>query len=339
MAILRKKPVISKMLAYKKKMQAKEYAIQLIELNYSNQCNFRCQHCFSKNLSPGGAKIPIAAVRDLANQAHELGAWQWHLQGGEPTLWPELQQVVEAIDPSRFHLFLTSNGSLMTRDLAKMLADIGVDKVSVSIDSFDAAAHDAFRRHEGAFEKAMEALTHVRDAGMEANINTCVTSQNARSEELMDLMRLAEERNFTVLFVIAAPVGAWAGRRDLLISEDDVRHLLEIKKRYPFVHRDLYPFLGVEWGCRTVNGLVYVTPEGDVLSCPFIHIKLGNIHTERLADILRRGWRVKYFRDFSDKCLVGEHREFIEKIIPRYAHAMGPIEFDAAFAPDDLYSE
>jgi len=339
MAIITKKSVLKKMLAYRKNMQQGRYALQLVELNYSNQCNFKCQHCFSKNLSPSHARMPMEAVRELADQADALGAWQWHLQGGEPTIWPELAQVVEAIDPSRFHLFITSNGSMLTRDKARMLADIGIDKVSVSIDSFDAGAHDAFRRHDGAFDKAMAALFHVRDMGMEANINTCVTALNAQSEGLMELVRFAEEHNFTMLFVIAAPVGAWAGRHDLLISEEDAQHLLDLKRRYPFVHRDLYPVLGVEWGCRTVNGLIYVTPDGDVLSCPFIHIVLGNIHQEPLADILKRGWRVRYFRDYSPKCLVGEDRDFIEKIIPKYAWAKGAVPFEAAFTDDDLYPE
>lgn len=339
MALITKKAVLKKMLAYRKAMQQGQYALQLVELNYSNLCNFKCQHCFSKNLSPFTVKMPLEAVATLAQQAHELGAWQWHLQGGEPTIWPELSEVVKTIDPSRFHIFLTSNGSELTAEKARELAAMGIDKVSISIDSFNAAAHDAFRRREGAFDQALSALFHVREAGMEANINTCVTSQNARSPELMSLVNFAKEHSFTMLFVIAAPVGAWAGRHDLLISEEDARHLLSIKRQHPFVHRDLYPVLGVEWGCRTVNGLIYVTPEGDVLSCPFIHIVLGNIHKEPLADILRRGWRVRHFRDYSGKCLVGEHTEFINTIVPKYAASTGPISFDEAFGPEDLYPE
>ena len=116
MTLLAKKDVLRKMVAYKKKMQAGEYGLQLVELNYSNRCNFKCQHCFSKNLSPADSRMSVDSVKALADQAHELGAWQWHLQGGEPTIWNELESIVEAIDPSRFHLFITSNGFEISKE-------------------------------------------------------------------------------------------------------------------------------------------------------------------------------------------------------------------------------
>jgi MoaA/NifB/PqqE/SkfB family radical SAM enzyme len=155
----------------------------------------------------------------------------------------------------------------------------------------------------------------------------------------LDLIEFAKTNNFTMLFVIAAPVGAWCGRHDLLINEDDSQYIKSLKEKYPFIHRDLYPIFGFEWGCRTVNGLIYVTPSGDVLPCPFIHIKLGNIHESSLHKILENGWKVKYFRDYNEKCLVGEHTEFINRIIPKYAGKSGAIELDQAFDKTDFYTK
>ena len=71
-----------------------------IELNFNNLCNFRCKHCFTNSHIGERAKeqMSIEKVADLANQADELGMFEFDLQGGELTLRPELlYKVIEAI--------------------------------------------------------------------------------------------------------------------------------------------------------------------------------------------------------------------------------------------------
>ena len=77
-----------------------------IELNFNNLCNFRCKHCFTNSHIGERAKemLPINKVADLADQAHELGMFEFDLQGGELTMRPDLlYEVVEAIRPERFY--------------------------------------------------------------------------------------------------------------------------------------------------------------------------------------------------------------------------------------------
>lgn len=339
-SVLNKPDVLRKMAAYVRKVRKGQYALQLMELNYNNRCNFACEHCFSRFLSvPGGRRFTPEDVRALADQAHALGVWQWHLQGGEPLFWPDLDEVVRAIGPERFHIMITTNGSLMTRDNALRLAGLGVDKISVSLDSIDPGEHDAFRHMEGSHQQALAALAHAKQAGLQVNVNTVITRQNVRSQGLLDIIRLAEDNGYTMLLVAATPSGAWAGRRDMLLRPEDSEHVLALKKDHPVIHRDLYPLFGVEWGCRTMNGLVYVTENGDLLSCPFIHIAIGNVFEEPLADILARGWRVRRFRDHSPRCLAGEDLDFIERFMTKAAGRQGPVPFHEAFGPEDLYTE
>ena len=65
-------------------------------------------------------------------------------------------------------------------------------------------------------------------------------------------------------------------------------------------------------GCTTVNRL-YVTPLGDVLVCPYVHVKIGNVFEQSLAEITNYGFSIKYFHNHSDLCLAGEDHEFVEK--------------------------
>lgn len=325
------------MLQYNKRIKAGEYGLQLLELNYDNRCNFKCEHCFSRTLGGDRRRFDIANVKDLADQAHEMGCWQWHFQGGEPLMWPELDDLVRAVGPERFYIFVTTNGWLMTEKRAQELAELGVDKICVSLDSMDAATHDAFRGKKGAHDHAVKALDAVRSAGMQANINITVSHQNAQSPDLLNIIRFAEENDYTVYFVIATPSGAWFGREDILVTEEDRAYLVSLRERYPFVQRDLWPMFDFEWGCRTMNGFVYVTPQGDLLACTFIHIRIGNVLDEPLETVLKRGWRVKHFRDFKPLCLSGEDRTFIKKFMFRKTGADGLIDFKDAFDSEDLY--
>lgn len=311
--------------------------MQLIELNYNNSCNFNCEHCFSHNFPKGSRQLSINDVKRLSRQADEVGAWQWHLQGGEPTVWPDLDDVIMAIDPAKFYIFITSNGWLLSEEKACHLAGLGVDKVSIGLDSWKAEKHDSFRHKPGAYKKAIQALFNAKNAGMQANINTVITHQNLRSSEIMELIEFAEKNQFTILFVVATSSGKWAGKTDMLITQEDADYIRELSLKYNFITRDLYPLFDFEWGCRTMNGLVYITPSGDLLSCPFIHISIGNILEEPLSTILERGWRVKYFRNYSPKCLAGEDYEFIKKFMSKPIGSNGLLYFNDIFNDADLY--
>ena len=79
---------------------------------------------------------------------------------------------------------------------------------------------------------------------------------------------------------------------------------------------------------------VYVTPIGDVLVCPYVHIKIGNIFEKPLKEIIENGFKIKYFRNHSDLCLAGEDKEFIKKFMTK----SGQTIFKPALA-EDIFSK
>ena len=89
-----------------------------IDLNFNNACNLRCKYCFTN--SPKGDLVKeyldTSVIANLADQADELGYFEFDLQGGELLLRPELLfQVLEAIKPDRFYLYLTTNGYFLDK--------------------------------------------------------------------------------------------------------------------------------------------------------------------------------------------------------------------------------
>ena len=89
-------------------------------------------------------------------------------------------------------------------------------------------------------------------------------------------------------------------------------------------------------GCTTVNR-VYVTPIGDVLVCPYVHIKIGNIFEQSLKEIIDHGFKIKYFRNHSDLCLAGEDKSFIRKFMTKQGQTIfKPALASEIFSKDDF---
>ena len=315
--------------------------LRVIELVYHNVCNFRCEHC-STRAAEGAARperLSWETIAALADQAHELGIYEFNLYGGELLIAPDdVFALLRAVRPERFYTFLTTNGYLMTPDLARRLAEAGVDRVSVSLDSLDAATHDRFRGVSGAHARALAALDYVQRAGLQPYVNVTAGHYNARSDDLEKLCAWSAERGYITFLNIAIPSGRWQGRFEVMIDADDRARLIELRKKYKNILRDLWnPFdRGREksLGCQTLSKL-HVTPAGDVTPCSFIHISLGNIRRQPLREIVEYGYGIKYFREHHETCLAGENRAFVEKFMLGGMSLDRPAEARALFGPDD----
>ena len=307
--------------------------LRVLELVYSNACNFHCEHCSTR--APLGENasnlMPLDKVAQLADEADELGIFEWNMHGGELlTNSTRLFELIKVIRPERFWVFVTSNGFLLTKDTAARLAASGVNRVSISIDSFNPQEHDRFRGVHGAYERAMKALEYVKEAGMEPFMNITVGHYNALSEDVENLCKYSYERGYKTFINIAIPSGNWQGHLEVVVDDDDRRHLIELRKKYKNINRDLWnPFdkkhEGV-LGCQTMSKL-YVTPSGDVFPCSFLHIKIGNVYDQSLKEIVQYGYSIKPFREYSEKCLAGEDMQFIKKyMVDRPMSVMKPLD-------------
>ena len=283
------------------------------------ECNFKCQHCFAKAFT-GRAEnraMSIDQVKMVAQQADDLGVFMINLIGGEPLIGFDLDEVIRVLDPKRFRISVTTNGWRLSREMAKHLAGIGVDRVCISVDSAIPEEHDAFRGVKGAHARAMAAIRNSLDAGMVTQIATVVTHQNLHSEGITRLFKITNNLGVYMDLPVAAPCGEWLGKLDMLIDEDDAQYIRDLRKQYPLVRRDIFPSPGLQGGCFAVKQTLYIIPTGDVLPCLLIHSSLGNVFDMPLREIRERGLQLEPFKKYSSKCFAGEDREFINKYMTR----------------------
>jgi MoaA/NifB/PqqE/SkfB family radical SAM enzyme len=328
--------VYEKIMRYPEKVQRGE-SIAILQFQYDYRCNFRCEHCcishFQKDKRQRCFTIPD--VRELSRQADEMGLAHLVITGGEPLVFPDLDELIAAVDPQKFYITSDTNGWLLDLPRAKHLKSLGLDKIQLSLDSLDAAEHDAFRKAKGSHERALRALDASLEAGLNTLIATVVTHQRVQSEEFLEFLEWANAKGVGVFVTYAKPVGAWEGHFESLVTREDMDYLRELEKKYNvFTH--LTPSYGMDLGCIAVKRMISITKFGDIMPCPYIHVSLGNFFEEPLKDIVERGLKIKYFGEHVDTCLIAEDRAFIDKYVAgRIYGKPTPVPLGEVFTEED----
>lgn len=280
-------------------------SVAILQFQYDYRCNLVCAHCCVEKLRRAKRDrcFGIDDVRELSRQADDLGLGQIVLTGGEPLFFKDFDDVVRAIDTTKFFVTIDTNGYLLDLAMAKKLRNMGVDKVQLSLDSILPDDHDLFRGKCGSFEKAVQALDACLDVGLYVIISTVVTKERVRSIEFIEFLRWAKAKDVGVFVTFAKPVGAWEGRTDKLVNREDIEYVHSLRKDYDvFTH--LTPSHGLDLGCIAVKRMVSITKWGDVMPCPYDHRVLGNFFEEPLKDILERS--MKIFKCRIDTCYIAD---------------------------------
>ena len=334
-----------KPLVYEKIMQISERHRQgiptpIIDIAYSYACNLSCDHCTAwrgRWIRPKGARVLTPQdLRRMSDEAHALGWAQFCISGGEPTVFPDLDEVILALQPDKFHLTMSTHGHFLTKEKARHLKSLGLDKVKISLDDFDPKLHDANRHSEGAYDKAINAMFIAKEAGLSVVVQTVVTRNNCQTPRIIEMAKFAQENDFTVDILVARPTGAWEGRYDMLINEEDATFLWEAHQEYPTLHRDVWPAYGLNKGSGAVHSTLHLTQYGDIMPCVYIHIAIGNIFTGTLAESVELGQKIKWFKEFSASCLSGERRDFIENYMAKSYGKELPVQWSEVFTEADM---
>jgi MoaA/NifB/PqqE/SkfB family radical SAM enzyme len=332
----REKPlVVAKMLKLEERFAA-GVPTPVVDICYDRACNLHCRHCFTARFEKKARSLTPADLKKFSDEAHELGLCQLVLSGGEPLVLKDLRDVIAALQPDKFHLSMSSNGFFLTKEMAKNLKSWGLDKVKISVDDFDEAAHDANRNRKGAFRKAMDALFNAKEAGLNVVMQSLITHQNCRTERTVDLAKFAQENGFVVDVMIAHAVGEWEAKHEMLIDEQDAAFMRKVNEQYPALHRDTFPTYGINRGCGCVRSNLHLTQYGDILPCGFMHISLGSIFEEELGDILQRGVSIRHFREYNPLCLSGEDNAFIKKYMTKFYGRPLPVHWSEIFGDEDF---
>lgn len=273
-------------------------------LGITYRCQLDCRHCCTATYArdPRG-ELTTEELKDVIDQAAK--PLVIHFFGGEPTLRPELPELVEYAATRSIFVFFDTNGLLITRDYASRLKASGLEMLHVSIDSPVPERHDEYRGLEGCFDKAIEGVRNALDAGLKCAISTYATRESLESGEFEDTIRLGRELGVTgVRYQLPTPSGKWLHDVDVRLTPEEEEKLRGIAE-FPMVYRDFHFQTQESSQCRGIAAgqYAYVSPLGDVQPCSFMPLTSGNIRQEPLKEILERMWRHPMY---AESCLAEE---------------------------------
>ncbi|MDR8409286.1 GTP 3',8-cyclase MoaA [Nonomuraea sp. 3-1Str] len=198
-----------------------------LRVSLTDKCNLRCTYC----MPPEGLDwLPNAQlltadeiVRLVTIGVERLGVTEVRYTGGEPLLRRELVEIVArttALRP-RPQVSLTTNGIGLSR-LARPLAESGLDRVNVSLDTLD---RDTFKRlaHRDRFADVVEGMAAAHDAGLRpVKVNT-VLMRDVNDHEAVPLLRFCLDQGYELRFIEQMPLDAQHGwSRENMVTADEI---------------------------------------------------------------------------------------------------------------------
>jgi AdoMet-dependent heme synthase len=180
---------------------------RLIFWEVTKGCNLRCIHCrASATELSSPSDLPTDRALDIITQIAAFANPILVLSGGEPLYRRDIFQLARFATDRGLRVALATNGTMVTKQLAKRIVDSGVRRVSISLDGADSLTHDTFRGIPGAFDAAVYGLRNLKELGMSVQINMTIARHNARQlPQVLDMARgLGADALHTFLLV---PVG------------------------------------------------------------------------------------------------------------------------------------
>ncbi|WP_200531883.1 radical SAM protein [Halorubrum sp. LN27] len=173
--------------------RSSDAVVPLVVWNVTEACNLACRHCYFGACDERDEReLSTAEAKAFIDSLAELNVPVLVFSGGEPFVRQDLTELTEHAVERGIRPIASSNGTFLTEERARELADAGLRYVGVSLDGVG-ATNDAFRGVDGAFERAREGLRNARDAGMSVGIRTTMTRGTV--DDVPDVIDLAVEED------------------------------------------------------------------------------------------------------------------------------------------------
>ena len=254
-----------------------------LELTY--RCNWRCVFCYNpRHFDRRG--LGLREWSEVLDDLRELGTLSVTITGGEALAHPEFAEVARAARDRRFTLRLFTNGTLVTEELADVIADLRPLAVEMSLHGERAETHEKATGAPGSFAAMFRGLERLQRRGVPLLLKTLVTSVN--EHELDGMIALAERRG--VPHQLDATVtprddGDTSPLRYRASAEAVARVYRRTAEKAPLPRADREEG-GVNCGLGRIT--LAVDPEGEVFPClQWRRSSLGNVRHTRLRDLWR----------------------------------------------------
>lgn len=185
--------------------------VSYLRVSVTDRCNFRCTYCMSENMTflPKSDLLTLEELDRLCSAFIRRGVDKIRLTGGEPLVRRNVMSLFRSLGAhvkkgDLRELTLTTNGSQLAK-YAHELANCGVKRINVSLDSLDAKKFESITRW-GKLADVLNGLAAAKDAGLEVKINA-VALKDFNENEVDEIIAWCGKEGFDLTFIETMPMG------------------------------------------------------------------------------------------------------------------------------------
>jgi len=311
----------------------------LMVISPTMRCNLNCYGCYAGKYSTEDG-LGLGTLERLLLEAEEMGVYFITISGGEPfVLGEDLLRIMERHNSILFQVY--TNGTLIDREVARRLAEMGNVYPCVSVEGFEKET-DA-RRGKGTYQKILRAMDNLREEGVVFGFSATATRENNElivSEEFVDFYR--DKGCLIGWYFHYVPVGKEPGIELMPTPEQRIfrrKELVKRRARHDILLADFWndgPMVG---GCMAGGRkYLHINSDGEVEPCVFVHFAADNIKDKSLKDILQSPFftRIRGHQPYDENlfrpCMIIDVPEVLRDVVtvcgahPTHAGAEAIIE-------------
>lgn len=263
----------------------------IVYLELTRACNLKCIHCLNNSGIKQKDELTKEDLLKLIKNFSSHGVQEIRFTGGEPLLFNGIYDLIRFATEEGICTSLGTNGTLVTKEVAKKLKESGLKKVVVSIDG-NKKTHDKIRGRKN-YQKAMHGLKYLQKNGINVRVNSVIMKSNM--EDVIKLAKKMSRKKITIFIRRFISSGRGKHLENNMLNKKDydyVRNKLQkelTKKTYVNGHylrndegvnsRIKLPF--EIRGCKAGQRAITILPNGDINLCGFLAAqdfpKVGNI--------------------------------------------------------------
>ena len=316
---------------------------RVIAWEVTRSCNLACRHCRASAVrGPYEGELSTAEAFDLVDQIASFANPILILTGGDPLMRADVFDIAARGVERGLRVVMSPNGTLVTPEAARRMKEVGIGRISVSIDFPSAAEHDEFRGMPGAFDGAVRGIRNALAAGIEVQVNSTITKMNVH--HLPALLALAEELgavSFHPFMLVPTGRGKELEEQELppeqyeralewmfdaqqesalFLKPTDVPHYWRVMRQrakatgkkievHPHSHGGLHTLTR---GCLAGLGFCFISHRGEVQPCGYFDKVAGDVRKTPFPEIWRSSPLFVELRDLDGlkgKCGVCEFKK------------------------------
>lgn len=253
------------------------------EITYA--CNQACQYCIARAGKAAPDELSRKEMDTILQELISLDVGLINITGGEPLLKKETAlHIAKKASENGIELELLTNAMLVTEEVAHELHEAGIRYAQVSIDCVHPEVHDAQRGVAGAWERAVNGITRLRDAGIEVMAAAVMNKETL--PYFMETAKFLENCADKVKMGPVQPMGR-GEKSELLLTPEMYYDLQVLRSTTP--DNQLVDFIFCKERC-SIGTTPVICPNGDVYPCmltKYKELKLGNLKKESFRSIYK----------------------------------------------------